>query len=121
MRASREAGGYRPPARELTVPRTGVSVLSAAAAFRLVPLAPVLDDVIARPWSGSHLGRLTDGDPRTQVSGHERCGGQPCREAGGCRPPSRGLSVLEPCSSVLCLAAVDPPEPLGSGLAQREC
>jgi len=51
--------------------------------------------VLAAPGSGSRLGRLDESDRKTRVTGHTRCGCQPCREAGGCVPFARELSVPE--------------------------
>lgn len=50
--------------------------------------------------SGSHVGRLGDGDPLKRGSVMCRCGCRPCREAGGCLPAARELAVPE--TSVFC-------------------
>ena len=51
--------------------------------------------VLAAPGSGSRLGRLNESDRKTRVTGHKRCGCQPCREEGGYVPFSRQLFVPE--------------------------
>ena len=65
------------------------------AASRAPRLRSCATCVLAAPGSGSRLGRLDESDRKTRVTGHKRCGCQPCREAGGCVPFARELSVAE--------------------------
>ena len=66
--------------------------------------------VLAAPGSGSRLGWLDESDRKTRVTGHKRCGCQPCREAGGSPPPARGMAVAGTWGSVLPGAAAVRPE-----------
>ena len=70
-------------------PSTG-SVGPASRAPRLRSCATC---VLAAPGSGSRLGRLDESDRKTRMTGHTRCGYQPCRE--GCVPFARELAVPE--------------------------
>ena len=77
--------------------------------------------VLAAPGSGSRLGQLDERERKTRVTGHKRCGCQPCREAGGCPPPARGLAVAGIWGSLLSRAAAVRPEQPRSGPGLRVC
>ena len=77
--------------------------------------------VLAAPGSGSRLGQLDERERKTRVTGHKRCGCQPCREAGGCPPPARGLAVAGTWGSVLSGAAAVRPEQPRSYPGRRVC